>query len=210
MSKTGRIAVVIFIAVAVIAVLALKSQKKEFARSTTTSTEISSSQVQQKNDSGGKVDAPPSPVQVAKPKTESVSKRQPSTRETALKPTTMPQSTKAPVTLEKSPQLRTSASKSKAPVPKRLPKLVDVGAEECVPCKMMMPILEELKHEYKGKMEVEFLNLRENPESAQKLGVRLIPTQIIFDSEGKEVFRHTGFWPKEEIVAKLKELGIVS
>jgi thioredoxin 1 len=89
-----------------------------------------------------------------------------------------------------------------------LPRLVDLGADKCIPCKMMAPILDELASEYKGQMEVVFIDVWKNREEGQKYGIRAIPTQIFYSAEGREVFRHTGFFPKEEILAKWKELGV--
>jgi len=89
-----------------------------------------------------------------------------------------------------------------------LPKLVDLGAGKCIPCKMMAPILEKLKEEYAGRFEVIFIDVWENPNEAPKYGIKLIPTQIFFDASGKELFRHEGFFSKEDILAKWKELGI--
>ena len=89
-----------------------------------------------------------------------------------------------------------------------LPRLVDLGAGKCIPCKMMAPILEELKSQYKGRLEVVFIDVWENPDEAKKYGIRLIPTQIFFDASGKELYRHEGFFSKEDILAKWKELKI--
>jgi len=93
-------------------------------------------------------------------------------------------------------------------VKESLPKLVDLGAGKCIPCKMMAPILEELKKEYQGRLNVTFIDVWENPDEAKKYGIKMIPTQIFYDSSGKELFRHEGFFSKEDIMAKWKELGI--
>jgi thioredoxin 1 len=90
----------------------------------------------------------------------------------------------------------------------KLPKLLDLGATKCIPCKMMAPILEELKKEYAGKMKVEFIDVWQNEDAGKKYGVEMIPTQIFFDANDKELFRHTGFFGKEDILAKWKELGV--
>ncbi len=92
---------------------------------------------------------------------------------------------------------------------KQRARFVEVGAESCVPCKMMQPILDELRSEYKGELEVVMADVWKNPDLGKKYGVRSIPTQVIYDSSGEEVFRHMGYWPKEDIDAKLKELGII-
>jgi thioredoxin 1 len=89
-----------------------------------------------------------------------------------------------------------------------LPRLVDLGASTCIPCKMMAPILEELKAEYASRLRVEFVDVRENPAAASEYGIQVIPTQIFYDASGKELFRHEGFISKEDILAKWKELGI--
>ncbi|TWT44331.1 Thioredoxin [Phycisphaerae bacterium RAS1] len=88
-----------------------------------------------------------------------------------------------------------------------LPRMVDLGADKCIPCKQMAPILAELKTEYAGKASIEFIDVWKNPGAGEPYGVRIIPTQIFFDRGGKEVWRHEGFLPKAEIVARLKELG---
>jgi thioredoxin 1 len=90
----------------------------------------------------------------------------------------------------------------------RLPKLLDLGAGKCIPCKMMAPILEELKKEYAGKMTVEFIDVWQNPDAGKQYGIEMIPTQIFYDAEGKERFRHVGFYGKEDILGKWKELGV--
>jgi thioredoxin 1 len=92
--------------------------------------------------------------------------------------------------------------------PEKLPMLVDLGKGTCIPCKKMKPILEELKTEYQGKAIVRIIDLRDEPKEASKYGIRLIPTQIFFDAEGKEVYRHEGFMDKQSIKAKFAEMGV--
>jgi thioredoxin 1 len=94
-----------------------------------------------------------------------------------------------------------------ASAPARLPRMVDLGADKCIPCKEMAPILVELRKEYAGRATIEFIDVWKSPAAGEPYGVRIIPTQIFFDRDGKEVWRHEGFLPKAEIVAKLKELG---
>lgn len=89
-----------------------------------------------------------------------------------------------------------------------LPRLLDLGAGKCIPCKMMMPILDEIKEEYKGKLQVDFIDVWQNPDAGKSYGVRMIPTQIFYDANGKELFRHEGFFSKDDILAKWKELGV--
>ena len=89
-----------------------------------------------------------------------------------------------------------------------LPRLVDLGRGTCIPCKQMLPILAELKQEYQGRLRVDVIDLRDDPDAAGKYGVRVIPTQIFFDAGGQERFRHEGFIAKADILAKWKELGV--
>jgi thioredoxin 1 len=91
---------------------------------------------------------------------------------------------------------------------KKLPRLVDLGADKCIPCKMMAPILEELKQDYAGTINVEFIDVWKEPDRAKEYGISIIPTQIFFDASGKELFRHEGFFSKEDILGKWKEFGI--
>lgn len=90
----------------------------------------------------------------------------------------------------------------------RLPRLLDLGATTCIPCKLMAPILEELREEYRGRMEVTFIDVRKDPEAARKHKIQVIPTQIFYDASGTELSRHTGFISKEDILATWEKLGV--
>jgi len=89
-----------------------------------------------------------------------------------------------------------------------LPRLVDLGAGKCIPCKAMAPILEGLKAEFAGRMEVQFVDVWQNPDAAKPYGIRLIPTQIFYGADGKELARHEGFMAKDEILARWKAVGV--
>jgi thioredoxin 1 len=86
--------------------------------------------------------------------------------------------------------------------------MVDLGAKKCIPCKMMAPILAKLEKEYAGRAAVVFLDVWEDPKPAHRFGIGGIPTQIFFDKDGREVFRHLGFLSEEEIVRRLKNMGV--
>ena len=88
------------------------------------------------------------------------------------------------------------------------PRLLDLGATTCIPCKKMMPVLEELKTEYEGRLDVEFVDVWRLPGVANQYGVQSIPTQIFFDAAGKELYRHQGFFAKDDILKKWRELGV--
>ena len=79
-----------------------------------------------------------------------------------------------------------------------LPRLVDLGSDKCIPCKMMMPILAELGEKYADQFTVEVIDVRKEPSIAEEYGVKIIPTQVFYDAEGEECFRHQGFMSKEQ------------
>ena len=88
------------------------------------------------------------------------------------------------------------------------PRLIDLGADKCIPCKMMAPVLAELAKEYAGQLDVVFIDVWKNPGEAPRYRINVIPTQIFFDVAGRELFRHEGFYAKKDILAKWKELGV--
>ena len=102
----------------------------------------------------------------------------------------------------------TDLSQTRARAGADLPRLVDLGRGTCIPCKAMAPILEELRVEYEGRAVVEVIDLRDQGEAAMEYRIRVIPTQIFFDPEGNEVWRHEGFLSKQEIIARFTEMGV--
>ncbi len=101
----------------------------------------------------------------------------------------------------------TEAPSVSSAVPK-IPRLVDVGAGTCIPCKAMAPILEDLRKEYAGRLEVQFIDVWQQPAAARPFNIHMIPTQIFFAADGAELARHEGFIGRDEILAKWKELGV--
>jgi len=110
--------------------------------------------------------------------------------------------------------LSCSAEKSAGEIPEIPAKgkvtMVDIGANECIPCKMMAPIMEELESEYHhtGKAAIYFIDVWKNREQGRRFGIRSIPTQIFYDKDGNEVQRHEGFMQKKDIVATLRKLRV--
>lgn len=88
------------------------------------------------------------------------------------------------------------------------PTVIDLGARTCIPCKKMAPILESLSNEYRGKAGVLFIDVHEDQDAAKRFKVQMIPTQIFFNAQGKEVKRHIGFLDKPDIVKELKAAGL--
>ena len=190
MSKTWRIVIIALVAVAIVAIVAAKSQQNRSERQSPTPT------VASKPDS-------------AKPATTETPKTEPPvpTPSQETKPPVATQATK-PVPKPDRPAATSPVSPPKAAAPRRLPKLVDVGSESCIPCKMMLGVMEDLKKEYPGRLEIVFIDKANDPKAAEKLGVKLIPTQILYDARGKEISRHVGFYPKDEIVAEFARKGV--
>ncbi|MFQ3549052.1 MAG: thioredoxin family protein [Armatimonadota bacterium] len=116
---------------------------------------------------------------------------------------------KAENTVEKTDSKPAAAQKNETKKsPAKLPTLIELGAEKCMPCKMMKPIIAELEKDYKGKLNVVFYDVWKDPSAAEKYNIQTIPTQVFLDSEGKEIFRHVGFFSKEDILATFEEHDI--
>lgn len=86
--------------------------------------------------------------------------------------------------------------------------MVDLGADKCVPCKLMAPILAELEKEYAGRASIIFIDVWKHHDQVERFGISAIPTQIFYDARGKEVRRHVGFMDKKSIVAVFEKLGV--
>jgi thioredoxin 1 len=93
---------------------------------------------------------------------------------------------------------------------KKLFTFIDLGSVKCIACKMMEPVIEKLREHFKGKVNVVFYDVwtEEGRPYAHLYKRKLIPIQIILDKNGNEVFRHEGFITYEDVVAKLKTLGV--
>jgi thioredoxin 1 len=88
------------------------------------------------------------------------------------------------------------------------PTLADFGWRDCIPCKMMKPVLEKLAVQQRGHLNVLIVEVYSHQDLTDRYGVTAIPTQILFDIQGKELMRHEGYWAPEEIAAQLKQSGI--
>ncbi len=93
-------------------------------------------------------------------------------------------------------------------VQSRLPKLLDFGMGTCIPCKKMAPILKELSEEYKGRVDIRIIEVYREREMTQANRIRLIPTQVFYDSNHNEAFRHEGFMEKEQIKKVFEKMGV--
>ena len=128
-------------------------------------------------------------------------------------------STPAPVAVEQAAQVKQAPSApdyGKVLVTNRLDidfskhliTFIELGADRCIPCKAMQPIMKEIAETYADRVQVVFYDVWKDPEPGRKYGVQLIPTQVFMDQKGNEIFRHVGLFPKEEILELLKKHGV--
>jgi thioredoxin len=101
-----------------------------------------------------------------------------------------------------------SAGTTAAEAARPIPRLVDLGAGKCIPCKAMAPILEQLRADYAGRLEVAFIDVWKDPDQGRAHQIRMIPTQIFYGADGRELARHEGFMSREEILSEWKALGV--
>jgi thioredoxin 1 len=91
---------------------------------------------------------------------------------------------------------------------KYLVTFIELGADRCIPCKQMQPIMKEIAETFADRVQVVFYDVWKDPAPAEKYGIQLIPTQVFVDQKGKEISRHVGLFPKEEILELLKKHGV--
>ncbi len=89
-----------------------------------------------------------------------------------------------------------------------LPRLLDLGSKGCLACKMLEPELEALRDSHAGRLQIDFIDVHEQEDAARQYGIELIPVQIFYDAQGRELFRHEGFITAEDILVKFREAGI--
>jgi thioredoxin 1 len=89
-----------------------------------------------------------------------------------------------------------------------VPRLVDLGAGKCIPCKAMAPILDQIRVDYAGRMDVVFIDVWQQPDEARTYGIQMIPTQIFYAADGRELARHEGFIDREGILRAWAKLGV--
>ncbi len=87
---------------------------------------------------------------------------------------------------------------------------IELGSVNCIPCRAMQPVMKAIEEKYKGQVSVVFHDVwkPEQRQYAEKYGIRVIPTQVFLDKDGKEFFRHEGFYPESEIHKLLQKRGL--
>lgn len=88
------------------------------------------------------------------------------------------------------------------------PTLAEFGSSKCIPCKMMKPVLENLAVIFEGELNVVIVEVYEQVSLTRDYMIMTIPTQVIFDENGQEIVRHIGYWPMEDILAELEQVGV--
>lgn len=96
------------------------------------------------------------------------------------------------------------------PPPKPLVTFIELGSVNCIPCRMMQPVMRAIEKKYGDQIKVVFYDVwtPEQRQYAVLFRIRVIPTQIFLDREGREFFRHEGFFPETEIDKLLQKHGL--
>ncbi|MBI5475188.1 MAG: thioredoxin family protein [Ignavibacteriales bacterium] len=106
--------------------------------------------------------------------------------------------------------LCTGFQNQKENIPKPRITFVELGSVNCIPCKKMQPIMKSIEEKYSGQVKVVFHDVwkEDQKQYAGQYGIKLIPTQVFLDQNGKEIFRHEGFYPEKEIDTLLQSRGL--
>lgn len=99
--------------------------------------------------------------------------------------------------------------KKSPPKPRPLVTFIELGSDTCIPCKMMRPVMEAVQKEYGDSVSVVYYDINRKREMAVRYNIRVMPTQVFLDKNGKEFHRHEGFYPLEQVMSVIdKKLGI--
>jgi thioredoxin 1 len=102
------------------------------------------------------------------------------------------------------------ATEQVKPVSKYKVTFIELGSVRCVPCRQMQPVMKSIEEKYGSQVKVIFYDVWTplGKPMADKYNVQAIPTQVFLDANGKEFFRHEGFFPEEELVKVLNQKGV--
>lgn len=87
---------------------------------------------------------------------------------------------------------------------------VELGSVKCVPCRQMQPVMKAIEEKYEGRVKVVFYDVwkEEQRRYAEEYKIRVIPTQVFLDQNGRELMRHEGFYPEKDIDLFLQSKGL--
>ena len=109
-------------------------------------------------------------------------------------------------------QTANPANKTEAGVDKTKYKVtfIELGSVRCIPCQQMQPIMKSIEQKYGTQVKVVFHDVwtEAGAPYAKQYGIEAIPTQVFLDKDGKEYFRHVGFFPEEEMIKVLNQKGV--
>lgn len=88
------------------------------------------------------------------------------------------------------------------------PMVVDFGSNSCIPCRQLRPVLQKVRKDYAGKLEVLIIEIQKNQQLAAEYQIQVMPTVVFIDKAGKEVSRHQGFMSEEKIKEQLAKMGV--
>ncbi|MEN6372684.1 MAG: thioredoxin family protein [Armatimonadota bacterium] len=215
MQKNSKIFVLLLLVIAIIAVVAVKSKKTTEKSQIAKVEEKSVEQKSSLKKVGVSVEEPAANLkkettETAKTTDEKLPAAKDKTSATLAKPVPANQKNVKPIDIK---PLNTTAKPAKASPSQsgkniRPVKLIELGAPACAPCKKMLPIMDELKRDYAGKLEIVLINVQEDEKAIDKYNVNTIPAQIFLDSKGHEIFRHEGKYTKAEILNAFKSHGV--
>ena len=86
---------------------------------------------------------------------------------------------------------------------------LELGSLTCIPCKMMEKVLVSIGEKYSDQIEVIFHDVKKDKKIATEYKIKMIPTQVFLDETGKEIHRHVGFYPEEQIDEFLQKQGLI-
>jgi thioredoxin 1 len=95
-------------------------------------------------------------------------------------------------------------------VSKPIVTFIELGSVNCIPCKAMQKVMKAIEEKYGSQIKITFYDVwkEEQAHYAQDYNIRLIPTQVFLDVNGKELMRHEGYFPEKEIDAFLQSKGL--
>ena len=87
---------------------------------------------------------------------------------------------------------------------------IELGSVRCIPCQQMQPVMKSIREKYPTQVNVVFHDVwtEAGAPYAKKYGIEAIPTQVFLDKDGKEYYRHVGYFPEEELVKVLQQKGV--